>query len=296
MRYSIFICVVFLFLFSSCASLNIKEIENLKKVEFDPLILNPEDETNNLRVDVIRQTYTDIITDTLGEIKNTPYSPIGFNLGNGLFYDLNGNICLRVDYLLGISPYENFEIRKTNRPNKNKGISIYKFNNDSLIVSNIAQKKARLKYYQIRNQESIDYMYKNKLRFSIYKSDTSFVLSGRRRIRDEIYKIDNSSFYVNKKRKHNTYKLLGDEILLGKRYLITLIENKRTICIMRTGWKREKILYKVEKSDDALFVYNKNYSGLKVQREDSTIIIYKNKKALVQYDLQNKSGNFVINQ
>ena len=271
-----------------------KEIKNLDKVEFDPLILNPDKETNNLRIDLLRQTYSDISIDSLGENKEMPYSPLGFNLGNGLFYDLNKNISLRVDYLFGISSYENFEIRETNRPKKNKGINIYKFNNDSLTVTNIARKKARLRYYQIRNQDSIHYMYKNKLRFSIYKSDTTYILSGRRRIRNEINKIDSNSFYVNKSRKNKNYQLLGDEVLLGKTYLIALTNNKRTVLIMRAGKKRNKILYKVEKSDDALFIYNKKYAGLKIQREDSTILIYKNSKPLVQYDLQYKSGSLIL--
>jgi hypothetical protein len=294
MRYSIITCVGFFLLLFSCATLNISEIENLEKLEFEPLILKPGKETNNLRIDFIRQTYSEFINDSTEEIRDVPYSPIGFDLGNGLFYDLNNNICLRVDYLLDISSSENFEIQETNRPKKNKGINIYKFYNDSLTVTKLKKEKVRQRYYQIRNQDSISYMYKNKLRYSIYESDTSYILSGRKKIRQKINQIDINRYSVGKGRRNKYFQINENELQLGNKYLMTLTDNKETIYIMRDGKRRDKVLYKIEKNDNTLFIYNRKYSGLKIDRDGKTVLIYKNDKPLVQYSLQSKSGRSTL--
>ena len=47
-------------------------------------------------------------------------------------------------------------------------------------------KKVCFSKNKIRNQDSISYMYKNKLRYSIYESDTSYILSGRKKIKQKI--------------------------------------------------------------------------------------------------------------
>ena len=123
---------------SSCATLNISQIMNLEKTQFDSLCLIPDSEVNYLRIDLIRQTYEDVNDSTT---KDTPYHPIGFNLGNGLFYDLNENLCLRLDYILEFSSDTNFEIQKINGPEKNRGITNYKFISDSLSVQYLPRKK-----------------------------------------------------------------------------------------------------------------------------------------------------------
>jgi hypothetical protein len=107
----------------SCATLNVDEIRNLHKTAFDPLELKPGYETNNLRIDLIRKTFTENVSDSVTETKDTPYHPLGFDIGNGLFYDINENLCLRLDFLLGYSSDKNFEIHEAykgkNEPTQN---------------------------------------------------------------------------------------------------------------------------------------------------------------------------------
>lgn len=74
---------------NSCATLNTSEIEYLEKVKFKSLTLTPDWEARNLRIDLISQTSAEDVNDSVKEKEDTPYHLIGFDLGHGLFYDLN---------------------------------------------------------------------------------------------------------------------------------------------------------------------------------------------------------------
>ncbi len=165
MKQTTFLYILILVLSSSCANLNISEIKNLEKAKFDSLRLRPDREINNLRIDLIRQTYEESINDSIKETKDTPYHPIGFDLENGLFYDLNKNLCLRIDFLLDFSSNKDFELQKINNPEKHREIIIYRFNNDTLTTTYPPRKKAHYDYHQIKHLDSVSYMFKNRMKF-----------------------------------------------------------------------------------------------------------------------------------
>ena len=124
MRRSNILVVILLVVFcSACSTLNITEIKNLEKKDFDSMKLKPEIEPNDLRIDIIRQTHDNRVNDSTTETAYTPYHPLGFDLGNGLFYDLCGNLSLRIDYLLNYSWEHDFVIERIDNPVKNKLIT-----------------------------------------------------------------------------------------------------------------------------------------------------------------------------
>jgi hypothetical protein len=157
------LCVIFILICSACSTLIITEIQSLNKHDFDSLILKPGIEPNELRIDVIRQTYEQNVTDSTKETKDSPYNPLGFDLGNGLFYDLNGNLSFKINYLLNYSSDSDFEVEIINRPSKNKGIIKYSFCNDSLRISYPPKDKIYNKFNRTRQGDSISFNYKNKL-------------------------------------------------------------------------------------------------------------------------------------
>ncbi len=273
-------------LITSCATFNISEIKNLEKSTFDSLCLIPDWETNNLRIDLIRQTYVEDVNDSTKETKETPYHPVGYNLGNGLFYDLNKNLSLRLDYLLNFSTDNNFEIRKINRPDKIKGATNYMFINDSLLVQYQSRKKIHYRYHRINNLDSTSFLYKKRLKYAIIETDSSVIYSGKKRKWDVIYKIDDSSYYLNNKRRKFFYQIKDNDIFLENDYVISLTNNDSKIQIKSNRKKREDIvIYTIEKDNDRLFIYNKNYSGLVIYKEEDSILIYRNKTFLRRYEL-----------
>lgn len=279
-------------LISSCATLNISDIQNLEKMKFNSLALIPDLEVNNLRIDLIRQTYEEDVTDSTKETKKTPYHPIGFDLGNGLFYDLNENLCLRLDYIMGFSTDIDFEIKKITRPKKNKGYTIYRFTNDSLLVQYPPRKRIYYRYHRINQLDSTAFMYKKRLKYAVIKTDSSLIYSGKKRKWDVIKKIDDNNFYLNKKKWKQDYKIKSNDIFLENDYIISLTNNDSRIEIKSHRKKRkDRILYKIEKDSDKLFIYDKNYSGLLIEKEGNTILIYRNKTLLRKYELKSGANN-----
>lgn len=276
-------------LISSCATLNISEIKNLDNTKFNSLALIPDWEANELRIDLIRQTYEEDVTDSTQETKETPYHPIGFNLGNGLFYDLNENLCLRLDYIMGFSKDNDFEIQKITRPEKNKSYTIYSFINDTLTVQYPPRKKIHYRYHMINHLDSIAFMYNKRLKYAVIEKDSSLIYTGKKRKWDVISKIDSNNFYLNKKKWRQDYKIKGNDIFIENDYIISLTNNGSRIEIKSPLKKRkDRILYTIEKNSDKIFIYNKNYSGLVIENEGNNIAIYRNKTLLRKYEL--KSG------
>jgi len=291
MKHSTCILLIIFSLISSCATLNISEIRNLERIEFDALKLSPGSETNNLRIDLIRQKYQDpaTIVDSTITYRDTPYHPLGFDLGNGLFYDLNENFCLRVDYILGFQPDHNFEVYKINKPEKNKGIINYKFYNDSLTLVYPPGNKTKYYYHKAGDKDSVSYLYKNRLRYSIIQNDSSIVYRGKNRKWNTIRKMDENNFYEDLKRKNNKYQLEANNVLLKNTYVISLTNNNKTIEIKEQRKGDDRVVYTIEKSKDEIFIYTKKYSGVKIKYTEKNITIYQNNTLLAKYELKNKS-------
>ena len=90
------------FLLSCCQRFSTQELSELPLAEAGPLQLTPSFELFEWRYDLIRQQ--EAFSDSEGNpyYRNVDYHPVGFDLGNGLFLDMNDNLSFRVDRLLGI--------------------------------------------------------------------------------------------------------------------------------------------------------------------------------------------------
>ena len=75
----------------SCNPLDLSTLD--QDIKFEELDLKVSYELEDLRFDVIRQQTSDATSDVGDtDTEDVPYHPFGFDLGNGLFYDLNGNL------------------------------------------------------------------------------------------------------------------------------------------------------------------------------------------------------------
>ncbi len=280
--------VIFIFILSSCATLDIAEIQNLNKITFDTLTLKPASEVNDFRFDIIRQTYEKQVNDSTKETKNTPYKTLGFDLGNGLFYDLNKNLCLRTDYLMGINPHKDYEFEIINRPIKNKNIKKYSFQNDTLSYSYPPKEKVYYNYHCYGTPDSMAYHYKRRFKYAIVRTDSSISYNSKRRKWDEIKKVNDTLYYINKRRWKREFTIHKNEIKLEREFIIQLSDDHKTLKILRQGARKNWEAYTLVKSTNKLFIYNKKYSGYIFEIKGETLNLYNNATYLRKFKILRK--------
>jgi len=285
---NILIAILLVVFCSACSTLNINEIKNLEKRGFDSLKLKHEIEPNDLRIDIIRQTHDNRVNDSTTVTEYTPYHPLGFDLGNGLFYDLYGNLSLRIEFLLNYSRAHDFVIERIDNPEKNKWITKYSFHNDSLMIAYPPKGRIHFKYHSTQLGDSLAVMNKKRLEYAIVKRDSSVVYRGKNRIWNTIFQCDHDIYYLDRKRENNKYQMIGDEIHLGKIYVIVESKDGKTIEVKSHGRKHDTPLLTIIKGDKELFIYNCKYIGQKLEFKDNNFLVYQNNRLVTKYLLIEK--------
>lgn len=275
--------IVLLFLGSACSSLDMAEIARQQKDSFAPLILVPEIEPNSMRLDVIRQKQSSL-QDSLGIDENERYHPLGFDLGNGLFFDLNKNISLKVHELIGFDAEQNFKLQEISQQLIGKGDVDYELRNDSLWVKQSFFAK-RLQYARSEQNDSISFFGKKRLKYAIVETDTSIVYRGRLFARNIIWKKGDHLFFLDKKMKRKKYELADGEVMLGDDYKLSLASDKTRLEIKKQGWMRDRTIYNIEKSGNTTYVYDRYGFGWKIVRNDNELLVFYGKKLFVKYSL-----------
>lgn len=283
MKYPISACFALL-LGCSCATLDIREIETLEREQFEPVTLRPAWETHNMRLDVIRQTES--TGDSTGTTEETAYNPLGFDLGNGLFYDLNDNLSLRLDQIMDFSPGGPFEVIEVGRPGRRGTTTVYKFENDSLTITNIRRKKPRYISHLSIDGDSVRYMRRQRMKYAIVETDTSLVYTGKRRKRNAIYEIDANRYYRDKERRRNLYELTGDGAMLGRKYRVNAADDNRRIVISERRKKKDKLIYTMVRDENTVFLYKKDFSGLKLERRRDGLDFTINRRLATHYEVK----------
>ncbi len=272
---------------NACATLNVREIKNLDRVAFAPLRLDPDVEPADLRVDVIRQT-TQVGTGQNTRTVAVAYDPMGFNLGNGLFYDLNANFALRLDHLLGFADEDSFTLSKaTANSFLSNGLEVYSLANDSLTLTRNGRRRSRPQYHTEGPADSLTYRRKNNFKYVIAERDSALVLRNRRREKQTIVMEDENHYHVQRWLWKEDFSQQSNEITLHNRYLVALSTDQKTMTVYRLRRRgRRTPLRTIVRSQNKLFVYARNYRGLALEFDDRTMTIYNNKTLLSRYELE----------
>jgi len=285
---NILVAILLVVCCSACSTLNITEIKNLEKKDFDSLRLKPEIEPNNLRIDIIRQTHYNRVNDSTTVTENTTYHPLGFDLGNGLFFDLAGNLSLRIDYLLNYSWVHDFEIERIDNPEKNKLITKYSFHNDSLTISYPPRKRIHFLYNSTKLGDGLSVLNKNRLEYAIIKKDSSVVYRGKNRIWNTIFQADHDVYYLDRKRESSKFQMIGDEIHLSNLYIVVESKDGKTIEVKSHGRKHDTTIFTIIRGDKELFIYDYMYNGQKLEFKDKSLLVYHNNWLVTKYLLIEK--------
>jgi len=275
------------FLSCSVSSLNVAEIQTLQKKPFDPPYLEPDYELNKLRIDIIRQTYQHEVNDSTTETEDVPYHILGFNLGNGMFYDLNDNLSFRIDKLIDFDANQDFTLGKLNLY-KPKWSVIYKNTNDSVTYKFIRKRNTNYRNHLIRYGDSIARFYKDHFSYAIKSTDSSIMKLSKTRVTDEIRKIS-KNHYVSSywKRIPDEFIIENGEINLDNWYRIKFSHDMKTMEIISSGKKKDVILYKIEKGKNSLYVYTPmKYYGKKIVFKTNGLTWINNETYLNEYRLK----------
>jgi len=269
---------------TSCSKLPIHEVASTEKRPLDSLTLNPAFEPNNLRIDLIRQSYQRSTVDSIYyETVKIAYNPLGFDLGNGLFFDLNDNLSLRLDQLLNFSTEQNFTVKQITRPNKHKGAITYLLANNLLEMSGPGRSKNRTVYQRSDFEDSIAFMGKRKFLYSIVTKNDTLQLRNSRRLLFEIHPTDEKSYEVFKRKKASDYRQVSNKIYLGKNYAIEQTPDNSRLNVLNL--RKNRILYTIEKSGNRIWIYNRQYFGNMIEVEPHELSVYHNKKLITRYEV-----------
>lgn len=270
---------------TACSTLSPREIQNLNRVAFAPLELTPSVEPIDLRLDVIRQQ-NQYYDGTSLQTTIVPNDPLGFDLGNGLFYDLNENFSLRLDKLLGYASDEPFALRKMEVPLPNQGYRTYTFAHDSLTSISSEKRRSRYSYHRVGPSDSVSYMNGNALEYVIVLRDSTLACRNRRKVKKEIIRQGAGHFTLEIGRRDADFTQKNNQIDLQSHYLVALTDANKTMTIYRLSRRgRRTSLYTLIRSRDALYVFNENLKGQKIVFENGGISVFQNKNLTVKYDL-----------
>ncbi len=265
-----------LLLISGCKTLDVNEIYMSKKVSFEPLELRPSVEPNFQRIDILRQQETSTAGDVT-VVSDVPYASFGFDLGNGLFMDLNHNISFRIDTLLRILPYENFVLERFDNARKATPSSRYKFQDYTLTFENPKTGKTRTDYRIENFGDSIAYLDGDKLDFALAQTDAMTIQYTGRRSKNIIYKSSDTEYFIKHSRRNSDYyKLSPTEIQLGDDYTLRLSANGLKMELLRNSRRGYTLLYIFEKTPDKIYVYDLAFKG--------KVIHYSKDRIQIQYN------------
>jgi len=282
----IHIVPVLLIFLSGCATLNIQEIINLESKDFDTLQLCPAVEPNGLRIDLLRKNHDVYYIDSLVYAELMPYHPLGFDLGNGIFYDLSGNLSFKIDYLLNFSSDSSFQIEKSG---KKTARTIFLFYHDSLSVNRPPKTKIRQQYHRVIHGDSVLYSVKKGRDFTVVTTETDLFYMGKKRIWNGIHGVGQGRYELYRKATKGGFSLNEHEVILSRDLMIRMNPDKKKLQIFRYRRKGPKLLLTIERSEDKIFVYDKHNAGQKIALIGNTLEISNGKKMLNRVELIEKA-------
>lgn len=274
-----------LFILDGCTTLNKALIESSVRNTFQPIVLIPDYDVYNLRIDIIRQTEEERINDSTKQTKDVPYHPVGFYLGNGLFIDLNDNISLLVPRLFNIHDHGNFIIVWSDDRQIFKSSVTYE-KSDAAFTTQYEGLFRTTTKTEIYHNDSMVLLNEGIFsRSKILTSDTTFIYQSGL-YKKTIYKDDEGYFYKTLTGKES-YKKINDEIYIKSRYIIR--NNGDRIDIISRGLLTKEIpRYSIIKTGDRIFIYDPYYSGLEIRLSGNDMDVLRNTEKIYRYTLKSE--------
>lgn len=274
--------ILLLVLISSCATLNKTAILNSNKVQLDELTLEPDFDLYNLRINLIRQKTMEQEDDSTEHEIDVSYHCLGFNLGNGLFYDLNNNLSIKLTELFQIKTNGEFKIiRETpafifkKRVTYTRKGQTFKENGTGLFsISN--SKKIEFSDSLVKVRENFLSSYK------IIKQENS--LTYRSLLNKDVIHQSDEGYYTKNLLWKTKYKLVDNEVQLNEGYILR--HQGKKIDLFKKGILGVKLKYSLVKSENEIFFYDSDFKGIRISLRNNKIEVEKNNDIIGTYYLK----------
>lgn len=281
----------FLFIIlTSCSPKMLPEIQSIQPEPFEPIELTPSLEMHDMRIDIIRNTETVKVNDSTTKTEDVDYHPLGFDLGNGIFFDLNENLSFRVDYLLGYDQAKDFNVTRIIHPYKKKYAKDFSYKNDSMKHRYHSIHPEKMRYYFEPNADSLVRYYCNmfsqfKFSYAFVQHNDELLFRGKRRVFDRIIQDEENSYHINKFIRSERYTLEGDTVNLAWDYVLVQSDDGRKIQVLshrRNG--NHYPLYTIERDNEKILIYTHKGYGSKIEYGDDRITLYRNDHEVLRWE------------
>ena len=272
----------FLFLYSCHSPMDLSNVQ--AEATLAPVDLKPAYDLQGLRIDVLRQ-FQD---DGCGGTEAVAYHPMGFDLGNGLFMDLNNNLSLLPQDLLNIEEDENYQIKRIPTSRGFQRVTIKEQREGQ--VCDTRQYNSGSEWRRCREvnktEDVIEITRRGTFCYRIKEENGGLKYSTRRNGGrwTSMEPTGGNSYLVTRGVRKIDYSREGQQINLGRRYMMRRNpDGKKLELYFVRKWQIRR-LYTIEKSGDGIYAYNDQRFGRKVEVQPNKLVVYRNN--LPQYDLE----------
>ncbi len=258
---------------------------------FQQLELNPAYELEELRIDIIRREETTSDGDGNSSSEKVDYHPLGFDLGNGLFYDLNGNLALRLKHLFDLDGQDDFTVKRIGNLQQNRGIETRKvserticrewrgvlgndrsqcldvYEEDGLVT---VTRNGRFCYQIVEEEGEVKYSRnRNGSRW------TRLLEEGEKTFVEQI-----------RERRRDVYKQEEGEVRLGRDILLQVTDagNKIEIYRIRRYELEPRLIFTLERKGEELLLKNRRRLVRRIALEGDKVTVYGRRRALFAYE------------
>jgi len=255
-----------------CATLDKSSIKNLDQQTFQPSSLQVDCDLYDMRIDLILQSEGD--DDSTGLCTEVAYHSVGFKLGNGLFIDLNGNISLLITDLFEIHRHDDFTIHKQSTGFLNRSVEVYSKNKQSFTTewTGLFTRTTQCLITEHASIISIEQPILAKRSIEHNEGNLTY--------RSGLFKTrvfqQRHGYYIKSLFGKIEYTLEDNVLYLGRRYIIKNLDD--TIEIFEQGlFNSEHLLFTLIRSENAIYVYDRNYGGLSITRGNNHLTVRVNR-------------------
>jgi hypothetical protein len=103
-----------------------------------------------------------------------------------------------------------------------------------------------------------------------------------------IQRVSKDQYDLNIRKRKDHFRKTGSDVFLNNDYAVSLANDNLTLAIKNPHKKRNYVLYTLVKSDNRLFIYNKRYSGIKIEKNKDNILLYRNNTLWTKFELINQ--------
>ncbi len=275
----LFLSIFTAIILQSCGPVLKQNITSLDKIDLEPLKLEPGYDLYSIRLDIVRETENS--PNFRGGTQLMPYHRLGFHLGNGLFYDLNDNLCLLVNDIYGIEEDENFEIvervspQRRNRYTRDGNIFEERFG--GFLASTQSSRFER-------DEEDGSLIIRESLisKLRIYESEDELLMKyplGKTAIR-----WDGKGYEVKQFLSRRNYVQIGKGIDLDGQYYINQRNNRIEIFRNRTFSNKRNLLFTIIQGENEIIIYNRKNRGFRMIKDGNKIEYLRNRTPQVYYE------------